>query len=301
VLKGIPAPSARKSTPTVDEQVALSGSGLVPAISIIPNRGPPILDGSTEQASNGRREAIDRRSIEAVRGRPGVDAGGEQGLVRVDVAHARKHALIEKGDLDRPSSPGEAAVQVGGSNREGIGPEATPVRLERLRRVEHDQISETSRIDRPQQHGRTGGGPDAPSDVFVRPSSGGPSARDRMHEEASGHSQPHAEASWPLLDECEFLAEPVDPLDRRPRHRMPAFAFRRGRHEVASRHRDRLDHAAFEHRKRSANAFDFGKFRHGGSGGSSGGVFGATPILADAVLAGVRETGTTWRGPRRLR
>ena len=82
------------ASPAVDGEVQLEEPRLAVGVAVVADRraapadrlGQPVAHRGPEPPAAGRAQRG--------RDRPRVDAGGKQGLVAVDVAHARQHGLV---------------------------------------------------------------------------------------------------------------------------------------------------------------------------------------------------------------
>lgn len=218
MLKIVSATPARLSAPAVHAKELLTFAGPAFSILVIADRRASGIRCPAEQAANLRRETTDGLATEKARRGRGVDSGGEERLVGVDVADAGKHRLVEKRDLDRPAGAREVASQIRGPDRGGVGAEPGTVGLERLRGLEDHQIAEPAGVDRSQQPRRATGSSDDPTDVFVGNTVRWSRFAQLGDEQSSGHAEAHAKSPRSPLDQGELLPVPIDAVDRRTSH-----------------------------------------------------------------------------------
>lgn len=200
---------------------------------------------------------------------PRVEAGSEEALVGVDVAHPGHRPLVEEKGLEPGPSThegGEEAVRLG---VEGVRTQGRPVCNQGFERGQGHQTAEPTRITEGEAGLGTRPKPQVPRDmpVVVRKEGAIP-----LHGELAGHAQVDDEHPAVLGDDRGVLPMSGQPLDGRSGEERSGW--RGGTpagpgisiEDRRSSDRDLGDRGTTESTPEGATKMlDFGKFRHGGS------------------------------------
>jgi len=258
---------------------------------VVPDRGPALPDRLTEDSSDLLRQPGGFRGVDRSAGSGGVDPGGVEGLVGVDVPDPGQHPLIEEGDLHRPAGPTQTLVQPRTGDPGRVGSEIAQQAVAEVLRIAGDvDAAEPARVDELEAMDPILG-VDRPDHVTMgrhRSSSGGV---DQI--EPTGHAQPdhHAacvegrvvEGHDQLLAAATHRRDPAIPAEQSGLDPTPAPALGVPHHVPAGD--PHADHATpREHGlDASSDRFDFGEFRHAGNHpgpGEAATILGPAPVSA---------------------
>src|SRR5579883_2429730 len=113
---------ARLAFAPVGAVAHLKPAALALGVDVIGDGGAAERDGFAENFTNGLVEARGSRGAELRGGGQGMDAGGEEALVGVDVAQAREEFLIEQEGLDAGFTA-QARAKIFEADLQGLGAE----------------------------------------------------------------------------------------------------------------------------------------------------------------------------------
>lgn len=194
-------------------------------VNVVAQRGPAGADRPVENAPDCRRQRRQLRFVEAMRWGERMKAGAVEGLVGVDVPHARDDRLVEQRGLDAPRRPAERGRQVHGAHAQRIGTETAPLlRQEVGHRRHRGETPEAPRIAE-QQRGALRFSAEEPADVDVIFTWGRLAAS--KEEQLPGHAEMDDKNGGAALgDDGELLAAALEPRDAPPTQQHRAEAAR---------------------------------------------------------------------------
>ena len=123
LLDRSPAAPTDLAAPSEDPQLAPEVAGAPMEIPEVEEGGAAVADRQAQHALGGIEDGAPRRAVPVGGTREGVDPGAEQRLVRVDVAQARGHALVQQHGLPRGAPTGDPRGPFGEAHLEHVGPD----------------------------------------------------------------------------------------------------------------------------------------------------------------------------------
>ena len=105
------------ASPAVAEQLVLIRAGLAVGVDIVAQRRAAVVETGTERGPHRVHEHVGAFPGEATGG--GIDTGGPQGLVGIDVAHSRYRALAEEDGLEMAIALLDEGGEIGSVERVG--------------------------------------------------------------------------------------------------------------------------------------------------------------------------------------
>src|SRR3954452_685238 len=144
------APRAGLSLAGVDEELVLHRPLLAAPVAVVVDRGTAPVDPGFERGDHGVAQGFLVPGLHRARRRERVQAGSEERLVGVDVAHARYPGLIEQERLQRCGASGGHLPQRlrGELGRERLDPELCETLLQ-AGIVDQEGLAEAPRIGEP--------------------------------------------------------------------------------------------------------------------------------------------------------
>ena len=102
-----PADAARLARAIVDFMLKLKPTGFTVGIAVIPQRAAAMIDRLLENRFDRAIQRCDLCIGQSVGGDEGMDTGGEEGFIDIDVPQAGDQRLIEQCGFDRPAGSGK--------------------------------------------------------------------------------------------------------------------------------------------------------------------------------------------------
>lgn len=188
----------------VDAVEVLEAAGLAVDINVIAQGAAAVTDGAAEDGLDGAGEAADLLGGEVMGWSEGMDAGGEEGFVHVDVAQAGDEGLVEKSGLDGAAGAMKAIEEFGGSDGEGFGAE---IGVGGLAASEPPDAAEAAGVAEAELLMRFVFEGDQQVGMGAEGSGGG------FDRQLAGHAKVDAEGTGVVESDQDLLAASVDSLD----------------------------------------------------------------------------------------
>jgi hypothetical protein len=104
----------------VDLEKILGGAQAAVSVHVVSQSGAPGFDGAFEDGFDIESEDFNLGGSELVGGGEGVEVGGVEGFVDVDVAQAGDDGLVHEGVFDGAGGSGQIGGEIGGGHGEGF-------------------------------------------------------------------------------------------------------------------------------------------------------------------------------------
>lgn len=104
----------------VDFMKVLEAAGPTIAIDIVADGGAAITDGQAQDGFDRLVESVDLLGGELAGAGEGMDVGGKEGFIHIDIAESGDEGLVEEGGLDGAARAGELMSKLGCGQGEGF-------------------------------------------------------------------------------------------------------------------------------------------------------------------------------------
>jgi hypothetical protein len=258
------AGEARQITTAVDPVRLGRGARAAQGVDVVAERAASLGDGVAEHVTNALGERVPLALAEVACLREGVELGEKERFIRVDVAHAGEHGLVEQDGLDGASGATGGTEQVVALDGERVGAEVLPCDgVELLAGGHGAKAAEAARIA--EEHG--GVAIDGPQRVHMGVEGNG--GRIVEEEDLAGHAELDDEATAIMGDDGELLAATFERGDGRVMQQCGSACRDgacEGRADIRAKEPSVGDGASDESGfEGAAEGFDFREFWHDGS------------------------------------